>query len=62
MFDKPNLSLIDCLAADVQHGVCRTLHHPADGSLLNLHWDHLQRLLLQVTQLVWLRLERQAHV
>lgn len=48
--------------ADVQHGVCGPLHHPANGNLLSLHWGHLQRLLLQVTERVRLRLECQAHV
>lgn len=51
-----------CFAADVQHGVRRPLHHPADGRLLHVHRDHLQRLLLQVAQRVRLQLERQAHV
>lgn len=53
---------VDSLTADVQHGLCGPLHHPADGSVLGLHWDHLQRLLLQVIKCVWLWLEREAHV
>ena len=50
--------LCSCVSVDVQHGVCWSLHHPADGALLRLHWCHLQRLLLQVTQHVWLWMER----
>lgn len=61
MFEQ-NRSDFGCFAADVQHGVRRPLHHPADGDLLHVHWDHLQRLLLQVAQRVWLQLERQANV
>lgn len=48
--------------ADVQHGIRWTLHHPADGNLLCLHRCHLQRLLFQIPQHVWLRLECPAHV
>lgn len=51
-----------CLSADIQHGVCRSLHHPPDGSLLGLHWNHLQWLLLQIPQHVRLWMERPPHV
>lgn len=51
-----------CVSVDVQHGVCWSVHHSADGDLLHLHRRHLQRLLLQVTQHVRLWMERQAHV
>lgn len=61
MFEQDR-SDFGCFAADVQHGVRRPLHHPADGDLLHVHRDHLQRLLLQVAQRLWLQLERQAHV
>lgn len=40
----------------------RALHHPDDGAFLCLHGADLQRLLLQVSQHIWLRLERQSDV
>lgn len=51
-----------CVSVDVQHGLRRTLHRPAHGPIFNLHWRHLQRLLLQIPQHVWLWMERSAHV
>lgn len=40
----------------------RTLHHLDDGAFLCLHGAHLQRLLLQVPQYIWLWVERKGHV
>lgn len=39
-----------------------TLHHIVNGSLLPVHWRHLQRLLLQVYQSVWLVMAAQQQV
>lgn len=30
------------VCVDVQHGVCWSLHHPADGDFFHLHRHHLQ--------------------
>lgn len=40
----------------------RTLHHPDDGPFFHLHGADLQRLLLQVSQHIWLWLERESNV
>lgn len=56
------MKILCFMSVDVQHGVCWSLHHLANGDILHVHWHHLQRLLLQVTQHVWLWMERQANV
>lgn len=48
--------------ADLEHLFQRALPDPAHGHLLHVHGLHLQRLLLQIIQLLWLFLAYHPHV
>lgn len=51
-----------CLLPDPGDVLQWPLHPPADGAVLRVHRPHLQRLLLQVCEPLWLSVERVCHV
>lgn len=53
---------VSLVLTDMGDVLQRTLHHPDDGALLYLHRADLQRLFLQVSQHIWIWLERQGYV